>query len=141
MRGWPRAGPPITGEALRRADPSIPKGLHDRAADNWGPLFAIADEAGGKWPERAREIAVAFSARDDDGGSPGELLLGDIRATFDQIERGVVKLTLPDGARIADVDRIRSADLLRILAGKEDRPWSEWAARHLRSTRTGWLRS
>ena len=58
-------------EALRRADPSIPLGLHDRAADNWGPLFAIADEAGGEWPERTRQIAVAMAARDEDGGSCG----------------------------------------------------------------------
>jgi putative DNA primase/helicase len=116
-------------EALRRADPPTPKVPHDRAANNWEPLFAIADEAGGEWPERARKIAVTFSARDEDGGSLGELLLADIRETFDQIERGVVKITLPDGARIADVDRIRSADLLHNLAGKEDRPWSEFGAR------------
>lgn len=117
--------------ALRRADPSIPASLHDRAADNWRPLFAIADEAGGEWPERARKIAVAFSARDDDDGSQGELLLADIRETFGEIERGVLKITLPNGAGIVDVDRIRSADLLRILAGKEDRLWSEWGARRL----------
>src|SRR5262249_17680748 len=42
--------------ALREADPELPKELHGRAADNWRPLIAIADRAGGEWPKRAREI-------------------------------------------------------------------------------------
>ena len=36
---------------LREADPAVPPELHDRAADNWRPLLAIADLAGGEWPE------------------------------------------------------------------------------------------
>jgi putative DNA primase/helicase len=116
-------------EALRRADPPTPKGLHDRAANNWEPLFAIADEAGGEWPERARKIAVTFSARDEDGGSVGELLLADIRETFDEMKSGAVKLAHGVDARIAETDRIRSIDLARILADKEGRPWAEWGAR------------
>jgi putative DNA primase/helicase len=118
-------------EALLCADPLIPAGLHDRAADNWEPLFAIADDAGGEWPERARNIAIIFSAREDEGGSHGELLLADIRETFDLIERGVVEIRLDDAGRIVDLDRIRSADLARILAGKEDRPWPEFGPRRL----------
>jgi putative DNA primase/helicase len=39
---------------LDRADPLVPGELHDRAADNWRPLLAIADLSGGDWPERAR---------------------------------------------------------------------------------------
>jgi hypothetical protein len=31
---------------LRKAEPSMPAGLNDRAADTWEPLFAIADLAG-----------------------------------------------------------------------------------------------
>lgn len=42
--------------------PDAPPGLDDRAADNWGPLLAIADMAGGEWPEKAREAAVLISA-------------------------------------------------------------------------------
>src|SRR5262249_58603935 len=33
--------------SLRAANPAIPAELHDRQADNWWPLLAIADEAGG----------------------------------------------------------------------------------------------
>ena len=36
---------------LREADPVVPPELHDRAADNWRPLLAIADLVGGEWPE------------------------------------------------------------------------------------------
>ena len=47
---------------LRQADPAVPDQLHDRAADNWRPLLAIADAAGGEWPERARKAAKTLSA-------------------------------------------------------------------------------
>ena len=33
--------------------------LVNRSADNWRPLFAIADIAGGRWPEHARTVANA----------------------------------------------------------------------------------
>jgi putative DNA primase/helicase len=112
-------------EALRRADSLIPPGLHDRAADNWGSLFAIADEAGGEWPERARQVALAMCARDDDSRSYGELALADIRRTFDELATGAVKFAHPAGS-ITDADRIRSVDLASILARKEGRPWAEW---------------
>ena len=42
-------------------DVAVPDGLNDRAADNWEPLLAIADRAGGDWPERARKAALALS--------------------------------------------------------------------------------
>ena len=41
--------------ALRAADPAVPAELDDRQADNWRPLLAIADEAGGAWPDLARD--------------------------------------------------------------------------------------
>src|SRR5262249_26279091 len=47
--------------ALRSADPSIPETLNDRAGDCWRPLLAIADRAGGEWPELARSAAVAMA--------------------------------------------------------------------------------
>ena len=60
--------------ALRDADPTMPDGVHGRAADNWRPLLAIADLAGAEWPERARRIAVKLSGRLEDD-SFGPLLL------------------------------------------------------------------
>ncbi len=78
--------------ALREADPKIPDALDDRAADNWHALFAVADLAGGLWPDRARQVAVYLSkdrARDDD--APGVQLLSDLRVLFLD-DAGTVKL-------------------------------------------------
>ena len=72
-------------EDLRAADPDVPEQLHDRAADNWRPLLAIADQAGGEWPARARAAAVTLSAGAAAEGRR-EMLLADIRAVF--VERG-----------------------------------------------------
>ena len=49
-------------ENLRDANPAIPAGLDDRAADAWEPLFAIADLVGGDSSERARRAALELSA-------------------------------------------------------------------------------
>src|SRR6267154_1261530 len=42
---------------IARAEPQIPHGLTNRAADVWEPLLALADLAGGWWPELARTAA------------------------------------------------------------------------------------
>jgi putative DNA primase/helicase len=47
--------------ALKDAKPTIPPGLNNRAADNWRLLLAIANLAGGSWPERAREAAIRIT--------------------------------------------------------------------------------
>ena len=54
--------------ALRGQEPPPPPAaLNDRAADSWEPLFAIAEAAGGEWPERARQAAVALAHADGRG--------------------------------------------------------------------------
>ena len=97
-------------EALRRAEPITPAALVGRAADNWRTLFAIADAAGGDWPDRARRAAEALTATTTAGQTAGIMLLADIR---DIIE---------------DRDRITSSELAPSLGGMEDRPWPEWKA-------------
>ena len=97
-------------DALREADPDVPAELHNRVADNWRPLIAIADRTGGDWPARARATARALSADGEDEGSAAVMLLADIRALFEA--RGA--------------ERIASADLAEALAAMEDRPWPEW---------------
>jgi hypothetical protein len=77
------------GAAIGKARPDIPDYLNDRACDNWEPLLAIADVAGGNWPRLARTVAMALSggSESDDaaigGGSLGVQLLGDLRRYFD----------------------------------------------------------
>jgi uncharacterized protein DUF3631 len=46
-------------------DPDM-NGLINRNADNWRPLFAIADLIGSDWPERIRQAAAALSPREAD---------------------------------------------------------------------------
>lgn len=41
-------------DCLENADPAMPRTLENREADNWRPLLAIADAAGGQWPTLAR---------------------------------------------------------------------------------------
>jgi putative DNA primase/helicase len=49
--------------AVRDAAPSMPDGFNGRLAENYVLLFAIADLAGGDWPERARAAAAKLSHR------------------------------------------------------------------------------
>jgi putative DNA primase/helicase len=105
------------GGRLQAMDPDVPKCLNDRAADNWRPLLAIADIAGGKWPEIARKAAVELSASDHAEDSSGITLLGDIRELF-----------------TGEGDRISSSEMVRLLSKLDDRPWAEW--RHGKSITT-----
>jgi putative DNA primase/helicase len=93
---------------LTDSDPDMGE-LMNRFADNWRPLFAIADEAGGEWPARARK-----NARDADAAkteqSVSVLLLMDIRDIFDAQE----------------TDRMSSGELVAGLTAIEGRPWAEW---------------
>lgn len=66
------------------AIPTMPAGITDRAADAWEPLLAVADAAGGEWPERARQAAVVLvTARGEDaepGGATAERHSRRVRA-------------------------------------------------------------
>jgi Protein of unknown function (DUF3631) len=104
---------PLIGE-LEHAEPHLPDELSDRAQDVWEPLFAIADRAGGEWRERAREAAVALSARQEsDEETIGVRLLTDCREAFD------------------DSERIPTRDLLERLHGMQEAPWADWYGKPL----------
>ena len=67
--------------------PEMPTGVEDRAADVWEPLLAVADAAGGNWPERARVAAVALVALANVATpSLGIRLLTDLREVFGEKE-------------------------------------------------------
>jgi hypothetical protein len=103
-------------EALRALRPHIPDYIDDRAIDGWEPLFAIADAAGGDWPQRSRMVALALShvdVRDDE--SVGVRLLADIQALFH--------------ARPAD--RLPTAELLTALNALDESPWGDWSGKPL----------
>lgn len=96
--------------AIRNANPAIPANLNDRAADNWLPLLALADLAGGDWPRRARHAALVLSGGEDEALGLGAQLLADIRQMFSD----------------AGTDKLTSKDLCARLATIEGRPWAEY---------------
>jgi hypothetical protein len=64
---------------LKDAKPIIPSALHNRPATNWKLQLAIAELAGGSWPEQAREAAVRLT-RDRYQPSYGQQLLAECRS-------------------------------------------------------------
>ena len=122
---------------IAAAEPSVPEGLNDRAADIWEPLLAIADVAGGKWPELAREAARGLSADTKEDMSRHGLLLRHIQLLFKRWEtEKTFSRTLVEG-----LSAMPSPPWLGLLKGK---PLTEVSvARLLRTvgvtTRTVWI--
>lgn len=97
--------------ALEDCDPQLPETAFNRLADNWRPLFAIAEVMGADWPKRASEaFAKLASAFDLDAQGVGTTLLADIAAIFDR----------------EDTDKLPSVKLADLLVAIEGRPWAEW---------------
>jgi hypothetical protein len=91
-------------ETIATADPAVPEALSNRAADNWLPLFAVADAIGGIWPQKARAAALTIQQGDDD--ELGVQLLADIKVLFAG-------------------EAMHSADLVAALNAREGSPWAE----------------
>jgi hypothetical protein len=100
------------------AFPTMPDGVTDRPADVWEPLLAVADAAGGAWPERARAacLELVTAARQDDKASLGIRLLTDLR---DHVFNGA--------------HRMPTAHILATLNGMDDAPWADTGGRPLDS--------
>jgi Protein of unknown function (DUF3631) len=88
-------------------DPAMPKRLHNRRADNWRVLLAIADAC--DRGSLAREAAVAMSRQHEDEDAVIELLT-DVRKIFD----------------VRNADRLASVVIVHDLHEIEDAAWSEW---------------
>ncbi|WP_425219762.1 DUF3631 domain-containing protein [Ralstonia solanacearum] len=95
--------------AIRVVRPHLPDALGDRDQDNWEPLLAVADLAGGTWPAYARRTAIKL-CKGETAQSAGAELLADIKAVFDR--RGI--------------QRISMADLLAALCEDDEAPWKTW---------------
>jgi hypothetical protein len=113
------------GEEIAGARPEAPSSLNDRAGDIWEPLLALADLAGGEWPEKARLAAAGLTGSAQENSPIGSLLL-DILMVFIR----------------EDAERIHSRTLVEWLKCTGDRPWVEhlkgkeiseiWLAQQLR---------
>jgi len=90
--------------------PDMPEGIEDRNADVWEALLAVADLAGGKWPDLARRSAVALVA-DTRGRSVslGVTLLRDLRAIFTE----------------AETDKLSTETILEALIEMDESPWGD----------------
>jgi hypothetical protein len=115
-------------ERLAQCEPTLPPSAFNRLADNWRPLFAIAEIAGGEWPGRAAAAFAKLTAQEDaDSQGMGTMLLADIRQTLAE----------------KPATRVFSKSLVDSLCAMTDRPWPEankgkaiteaWLARRLHS--------
>jgi len=95
-------------DELSDAEPAMP--VEDRAADTWEPLVAVADQAGGNWPARARRAAVLMVTEADEADTDASLgvrLLTDVREAF--------------ASRAIPV--IATKELLDLIKLVEESPW------------------
>jgi putative DNA primase/helicase len=94
-------------DELAMTRPEMPKTNNDRLTDNWMPLFAIAQVAGGDWSELIKKSMLKMMGVEDD--NIGSMLLEDIQNIFSN-----------------GMKRIFSDDLIEALKNKSDRPWVDW---------------
>jgi hypothetical protein len=101
-------------ESMAGSWPQMPPGVTDRPADVWEPLLAVADAAGGPWPERAR-AACTWLVRDnaDRGISLGIRLLADLRGIF------------------GDERAMTTGDILTQLHALDAAPWDDFKGQPL----------
>jgi hypothetical protein len=110
IAGWVRA----SLNELRDAEPVLP--VDDRAADNWTPLAAVSDLAGGDWPDRARKAAEVLTHESDETEAALSLsrrLLADLRDIF------------------GDARCLYTTTILERLYRVAEAPWSTWKGRGL----------
>jgi Protein of unknown function (DUF3631) len=103
-------------DELRDAEPELP--VDDRAYDNWTPLAAIADLAGGDWPDRARKAAEILTAEADEEATASSLslrLLADLAELF------------------GEADKLPTTVILDRLHGLDEAPWADHYGRPLDS--------
>lgn len=98
------------GHAIKISRPILPDALNDRAQDNWEPLLAIADHAGGNWPSLGRMAALKISGMKEKSVSLSTELLGDIQEIF----------------TATGSDKIATYELLEALNKDDLKPWATY---------------
>lgn len=111
LSGWLATWTASVESSVEGAWPAMPDGVNDRPADVWEPLLAVADAAGGDWPDRARvACAELVKVSENRDASLCVRLLGDLRAVF---------------AGSGDVDALSTDVILERLCALEEAPWSD----------------
>ena len=94
--------------------PEMPAGIEDRPADVWEALLAVADLAGGPWPDRARCSAVTLvTASAQRAHSLGVTLLRDVRTV------------------LGNRERISTEELIGALLALSEAPWGDLRGKQL----------
>jgi hypothetical protein len=116
-------------KSIEQADPILPDAASNRVADNWRPLFALAEAAGETWASRCAKAFELLTCADNDETENLRIeLLADIRRVVRRESLLFVKLAgekealrySPEGA-----GRIFTFDLLSALVGLAESPWGE----------------
>ena len=121
------------GNGMRNRKPRLPECSNDRAKNNWKPLFAIAEEMGGDWPDRCAQAFAALEAEESED-LPTELLR-DIRSVLeddggDCLEPSIVR----DGYAL-------TSQILESLNDLDERPWKTMTKNGLTAHKLRWLLS
>ncbi|MGH3319489.1 MAG: DUF3631 domain-containing protein [Streptosporangiaceae bacterium] len=117
---------------LDDVEPDMP--VEDRAADCWESLTAVADLAGGDWPERARHACeVLVGAAADDTSSVRVRLLADLRDVWPTsagtpgTSGTYLARYVPDVPPVPEPWHVAATDgLLDRLHAIEEAPWADW---------------
>jgi putative DNA primase/helicase len=115
------------------ANSRFPPGLGDRDADNWEPLLAVADLAGGEWPQRATAAALKLCGDGEDRRDRTEMLLADIseftreqrQQRWDAYRSWRAKGRAAGQLRPRPYDFIPTSELLSWLVSRDTSPWGE----------------
>jgi Protein of unknown function (DUF3631) len=98
--------------ALAAAEPELPGSVVNRLKLVWKPLAAIADRAGGEWPERARTALEIDRGRERDPNLGEQLLLDTQR------------IVAAHGALVGDDMALHTGPIIERLLQFELRTWS-----------------
>jgi len=110
-------------QRVKIGTPVIDLPVEDRAADTWEPLIAVADAAGGEWPQLARHAAVVMNQEKEES-----------------IEHSVQTRLLIDTRAAFEADAVLSTTaLLNRLKSDEEAPWATYGPSGLTPRRLGLL--
>lgn len=115
--------------------PELPPGITDRKGDVWEPLIAIADLAGGEWPELARQACTALvEGATDDTETTGTRLLADLRDIWPRSTgtSGTSGTALASQVpQVPLVPHLGTDEVLRKLHALDESPWADWYGKPL----------
>jgi len=117
MMGWAQ----LVEDELMDTWPDMPDGIEDRSADVWEALLAVADAAGGDWPDLARKACVVLVAEARSSSpSLGIRLLKDLKEVF------------------GTEDHMSTFDILNALYDIEEAPWTTLRGKSLDPRGLSW---